>query len=155
MKLRIARTTSEQWAKALARAKSREIGGVLFGEHVGEGDFRLIAATEQRRRGQAVSFKRKSSSARRALRKLSREYEDNHIRYNYLGEWHSHPNVHAHPSAQDEHTMWSILEDPDCDANFLVLIIVRLGPKNTLELSATTYLASGHILACDVQIEEN
>ena len=155
MKLRIARTTSEQWADALQRAKSREIGGVLFGEHVGEDDFRLIAATEQRRRGRAVSFKRKSSTARRELRKLSRKYEDDHERYNYLGEWHSHPNVPAQPSAQDEHKMWSILEDPECDSNFLVLIIVRLGPENTLELSATTYLASGHILACDVEIEEN
>ena len=45
MKLRLAQKTTEVWVAALGRARHREIGGILFGEHVGEADFRIIEAT--------------------------------------------------------------------------------------------------------------
>lgn len=153
MKLRIAQKTLEAWTSALERAGAVEVGGVLFGEHLDAEEFRLLDITEQRRRGDETSFRRKSREATRALKRLSKAHGNDHTRFNYLGEWHSHPNAPAIPSRRDCLTMQSLLVDPTSDANFLVLIIVRLKKTGEMELSANTFLASGHILDCDIVIE--
>jgi len=126
---------------------------VLFGEHVGEADFRIVEATAQRLGGGPVAFKRSGDKAQRDLKSLSRRYGDDPSRFNYLGEWHSHPHAPATPSPTDEVTMYRLLADPNCDVNFLVLLINRLSDAGTLELSARTYLATGQKLACDVRLE--
>lgn len=154
MKLRIAKQTLEAWTLALEKASTKEIGGVLFGEHVGTEDFRVVNITEQRRKGGEASFRRKSREAKRALKRLSAAHGNDHERFNYLGEWHSHPNTPAIPSHRDCLTMQSLLADTPSDANFLVLIIVRINGFGDIELSANTFLASGHMLECDIQIED-
>lgn len=153
MKLRIDQKTIEQWKSALSKAKEKEVGGVLFGEHVGERDFRLIEFTQQRRRGDVVSFRRKGCEAKRSLKKISAAYGNEHTRFNYLGEWHSHPNAPAVPSQRDCLTMQSLLADPKTDANFLVLIILRINGSRDIEMSANAFLSSGHILECEIEIE--
>jgi proteasome lid subunit RPN8/RPN11 len=153
MILRIPPKTVDHWVKLLRRAGSRETGGVLFGEHVGEADFRIVEATAQRLGGGPVAFKRNGGKAQRDLKSLSRRYGDDPSRFNYLGEWHSHPHVPATPSPIDEVTMHKLLSDPNCDVNFLVLLITRLSNAGTLELSASTYLATGQKLDCDVIFE--
>lgn len=141
------------WVAALEKAGSREIGGVLFGEHVGESDFRIVEATEQRRRGRAVSFRRKGSDARRALNQYSKAHGHDHSRFNYLGEWHSHPGAPVAPSSVDIVTMENLVTHPKTVANFLVLVIVRLSGQRRFEISANAFLKSGHVLACDIEIE--
>jgi integrative and conjugative element protein (TIGR02256 family) len=153
MKIKIDAKMTEEWLQALRGAGSREIGGVLFGEHVAEAEFRIVEATHQFHGGNTVSFRRSAAVARRKLKKLSGDYDNNYQRFNYLGEWHSHPNAPVIPSGVDELSMREILEDPDTEANFLVLIIVRLDDENKLEISATSYLASGHILECEISFE--
>ena len=51
--------------------------------------------------------------------------------------------------------MREILDHPDTIANFLVLLIVRLAHTESLELSAHAFLASGHILECEIEIQRN
>lgn len=153
MKLRIAQKILDGWAKALRRARRREIGGVLFGEHVGEADFRIVEATTQARGGNDVAFQRKAGKARRDLKSLARRHGDDPERFNYLGEWHSHPNAPAAPSRVDEITMYQLLADPGTNVNFLVLLINRLNDQGALELSAVAYLASGHKIPCDIVVE--
>ncbi len=153
MKLRIAQKTLDGWVKALRRARCREIGGVLFGEHVGEADFRIVEATTQARGGNDVAFQRKAGKARRDLKSLARRHGDDPERFNYLGEWHSHPNAPATPSSVDEITMYQLLADPETYVNFLVLLINRLNDQGALELSAVAYLASGHKIPCDIVVE--
>lgn len=155
MKLRIAQKTLEAWRSALGSAGTKEVGGVLFGEHVGAEDFRVVEITKQRRKGGEVSFRRKSREAKRALKRLSKTHGHNYTRFNYLGEWHSHPNAPVMPSQRDCLTMQSLLADPDSDAYFLVLIIVRINGFGQIELSANTFLASGHMLECSIQIEDS
>ena len=153
MKLRIAQKTLDGWAKALRRARHREIGGVLFGEHVSEADFRIVEATTQARGGNNVAFQRKVGKARRDLKSLARRHGDDPERFNYLGEWHSHPNAPAAPSCVDEITMYQLLADPETNVNFLVLLVNRLNDQGALELSAVAYLASGHKIPCDIVVE--
>jgi hypothetical protein len=64
---------------------------------------------------------------------------DDHTRFNYFGEWHSHPSFHPTPSSQDMITMTSILNDPVAGVNFVVLLILRRKGSSGLELSATVF----------------
>ena len=155
MKLRIAQQTIDSWTTALRRARRREIGGVLFGEHVGEADFRIVEATIQTRGGNDITFQRKASKARRDLKSLSRHHGNDPERFNYLGEWHSHPHAPAVPSHVDETTMCQLLFDPETTVNFLILLINRLNEQGKLELSAVAYLASGHKIPCNTVIESH
>lgn len=155
MKLRIGKNTIKEWQKTLKKAGDREIGGILFGEHVGDSDFKVIHATKQTKGGNQTHFKRDASKAIKDIERLSAQHENNHERFNYLGEWHSHPNAPALPSAQDEATMHQLLIESDATVNFLVLIIIRLSKNKTIEMSAQAYLASDHIIPCDIEIENS
>ena len=97
MKLRIAQKTLEGWKLALVTAGTREIGGVLFGEHVGTEDFRVVNITQQRRRGGEASFRRKSREAKRGLKRLSAAHGNDHERFNYLGECIPIPMLPLYP----------------------------------------------------------
>lgn len=144
----------DAWREELKRAKRNEIGGVLFGEHVGTDEFTLLEFTIQRKRGGKTSFKRRWQEATRNLERFSKEYGNDHRRFNYLGEWHSHPNAPVSPSTMDIHTMRDLLKDESTDANFLVLIVLRVNGEKELEISANTFLASGHVLGCEIELTD-
>lgn len=152
MKLRIPQETIDAWRVALRKAGSREIGGVLYGEHVGEADFRIVEITAQTRGGRTSRFKRRSRPAIKALRKFSASYGQEYKKYNYLGEWHSHPTAPVLPSSVDQKTMQELLAHPEIRANFLVLIIVKLVAEG-VEVFAMTFLSSGQKLQCNIIIE--
>lgn len=155
MKLRITKTTVEQWVSDLKAAGHREIGGVLFGEQIAKGDFRLVEATRQHFwGGTATTFKRRGSTAREEILRLHERTGGNPERFNYLGEWHSHPNAPTVPSLQDEITMYELLADQAGAVNFLVLIIVKLEAESCVCIGAQTYLGSGHKLNCEIEIED-
>ena len=109
--------------------------------------------TTQARGGSDDTFQRKVGKARRDLKSMSRRHGHDPERFNYLGEWHSHPHAPAVPSHVDEITMYQLLADPETVVNFLVLLINRLNEHGALELSAVAYLASGHKIPCDTVIE--
>lgn len=153
MKLRIPHRVADHWVTALTRARSREIGGILFGEHVGDADFRIVEATVQKRGGNDRTFHRRASKARRDLKKLSLRYGQNPEQFNYLGEWHSHPNALVSPSWNDELTMKELLDDPEVIVNFLILLINRLDDHGVLEVYACTYQASGQKIPCEIIAE--
>ena len=50
--------------------------------------------------------------------------------------------------------MFKLLNDPDTNANFLVLIVMQLKLNETIEMSAVAYLKSGHIVHCSIKLEE-
>ena len=154
MRIKVPGQTIDDWVRRLTRAGRREIGGVLFGEQVSEGTFRIVAATNQRfwPRGSISSA---AAGPRRAGRSSPciGDTENNPRAFNYLGEWHSHPNAAAVPSLRDELTMFELLEDQRGAVNFLVLIIVRIAQTGVLEIGARTYLTSGHVLPCEIEVE--
>lgn len=144
----------ERWVVDLTHARSKEIGGVLFGEQIAEGDFRIVEATRQRFwGGTTTTFNRRGGGARRDILAMHERVGSNPERFNYLGEWHSHPNAPAWPSLQDETTMYKLLADQGGAVNFLVLMILKLNDRVSLQVSAQTYLSSGHKLPCEIEIE--
>jgi hypothetical protein len=53
-------------------------------------------------------------------------------RFNYLGEWHSHPSYLAIPSEADIQQMQDLVEDEDQASTFLVLMVVKLSEDSRL-----------------------
>lgn len=152
MRVLLPSDVAEKLESDLRDAASREIGGVLMGEHVSEGVFRIKDLTVQRRGGTFASFVREVRAALAPLQRFFRETGHDYTRYNYLGEWHSHPSFLAEPSHKDSESMWRLVEDPAVGANFVVLLIVRLGAERKLEGSATVYLPSRRRLETFLEI---
>lgn len=129
--------------EALHKAGKREIGGILMGEHVGPNRF-VVRDLTIHSRGTFATFVR---HVRQALSGLARFHErtgNQHRQFNYLGEWHSHPDFALRPSILDARTMREILAAPEMrEAQFVVLVIVKLGLSDELQARAFTYLPGG------------
>ena len=59
-------------------------------------------------------------------------------RFNYLGEWHSHPSFSAHPSRDDIATMTDFVENGE-DITFAALMIVRLRFQFWMDCTLTVF----------------
>lgn len=108
-------------------------------EHTGPDTFRLEDITIQTHSGTLATFVRAVLGLLVPLRRFfeltGRDYE----RFNYLGEWHSHPSFAPTPSRRDHDTMIEMVQDPDLGAQFLALFIVKLTHERRLECSVTVY----------------
>ena len=74
---------------------------------------------------------------------------NDYARFNYLGEWHSHPSFDLAPSRTDIAAMSRLVEEPGM--TFAVLMIVRLRMLRFLTVRAELFLADGS--RCSVQVE--
>lgn len=135
----------------LKRAGVREIGGVLVGEHVGDETFRIADLSVQRSGGSATHFVRDVDHSSIFLKEFFARTGHEYGRFNYLGEWHSHPSFEPLPSAKDLTAMRDIVEDPNVGTNFAVLLILTLAKRSAIHLSATAFRA--HALPLSVEVE--
>ena len=126
--------------EALKKARNKEIGGILMGENVSEGVFRVKNLTIQSHGGTFASFTRFLAGNLSPLQNFFHETGYDFTRFNYLGEWHSHPAFALEPSGTDCNTIWEIVEDSSVGANFVVLMIVRLDDAARLEGTITVFL---------------
>ncbi len=122
---------------ALHKAGRQEIGGILMGEYIAEGVYRIQDITVQRQAGTFASFMRLAKEVVIPLHHFFRKTLHDYRRFNYLGEWHSHPSFLPRPSMQDSETMWEMLQDAEMNANFVVLLVVRLSQTRHIEGTAT------------------
>ena len=136
---------------ALKRAGTRECGGVLMGEHVGLNHFAL-RALEVQKPGAIASFMRRVAGATRAIKEFCLSNRNDFRRFNYLGEWHTHPLFSVQPSSRDHATMRELATDAQVVADFVVLLIFRLNGA-ALEGSAHTYLPDGSVHRSELDLE--
>ena len=127
----------EQLVRELRKAGKRETGGLLFGEHFGNDLFKVVGVTVQAKSGTHSRFVRDPTQHASQLDTFFREHGEECSRFNYLGEWHSHPSFDLHPSGPDLISMSELVEDPAVGVNFAVLLIVRLERREMLLVSAT------------------
>jgi integrative and conjugative element protein (TIGR02256 family) len=140
VKLLIPANIAVDMTDLLRRRGLTETGGVLMGEHVGPDAFRVIDYTSQRGRATFASFLRVPQRHIRKLRGFFRRTGHDYQRFNYLGEWHSHPSFSVEPSQTDLRSMVDLINDPGTAATFAVLLIVRLGTESSLEIGAYLFL---------------
>jgi proteasome lid subunit RPN8/RPN11 len=148
----ILRPEREILTQALRRSGHREVGGVMLAEHTGHNHFTVREVSVQQR-GTFTSFVRSLTDALSSIRRFLTSTGHDYTRFNYLGEWHSHPSFAPFPSAQDDASMRQIVEDARVGANFAVLLIIKLDERAALVGSVHTYLPSGEKLASDLVLE--
>lgn len=141
MRLLLPSRISLQLIEALSVGGGREVGGILMGEHVAAGTFRVVEITVQRKCGTFASFVRRAEAFFGPLTEFFRVRNCEYTRFNYLGEWHSHPSFALHPSAKDNQSMLEIVQDPNVGARFAVLLLVKLNTGGALQHSAHVYKA--------------
>ena len=89
-----------------------------------------------------------------AIKAYCRSNGNDYTRFNYLGEWHSHPLFSVQPSSKDHATMRELATDRSVGANFLVLLVFRLQGQR-LEGSAHTYLPDGSAHPSNLDLDES
>lgn len=117
--------TRRRFASQLRQSGRREIGGILFGEQLAPGQFRLVDFSVDDATGSAAHFCRTTEQHSKELESFFERTGREFAKYNYLGEWHSHPSFPVEPSAQDSRSM-SELVHGETNIGFAALLIVRL-----------------------------
>ena len=142
MKLLVPSDIAARIRKELRLAGRVEVGGLLMGEHVAEDAFRVVDLTAQRSGGTVCHFIRDPDAHALALEAFFSRTGGDYTRFNYLGEWHSHPTFQTTPSALDIAEMVRLVDDPQVGVSFAVLLIVRLRFLGRL-IGSTTIFARG------------
>lgn len=139
---------------ALLEAGTREVGGVLMGEHVGVDTFRVTDVTIQMKGGSFAAFVRIVENIIAPLRAFFQSNNHDYTRFNYIGEWHSHHSFALTPSSPDHDTMQDIVMDPTVGARFAALLLVKLS-GGKFECSVTVYTPTAHPMLGQSIVEGN
>ena len=142
MRVTLATDQTTKLIAALKRAGSREIGGQLYGEQLAPSEFLVTDLAIQRRRGSVTRFIVDLLQAARDAARFFDRTRHRYARFNYIGEWHSHPLFSVRPSRTDMETMRWLVSDPEFQGSFAVLMITRLS-GNVLFAAAWVFDAEG------------
>ena len=143
MQIALPKQVQSRISSELRRAGSQEIGGLLLGEQLDDdGRFRIVDFTVDPDSGEHAYFERRPEAHNAALQAFFERNGNDYGRFNYLGEWHSHPSFPVRPRRTDVTTMQALVEDGD-NIDFAVLMIVRLRMFVMLQVSANLFMR-GH-----------
>lgn len=149
MRLEFPANLRSRMHRDLVAAERREIGGVLMGEELAPGHFRIVDFSVDSESGSSVHFVRRPDHHREALEAFFARTGSEFSRFNYLGEWHSHPSFPALPSSQDITAMQRLVEGEE-GIDFSVLLIVRRRRRQILDYSALLFQRGGHKSEVDI-----
>jgi integrative and conjugative element protein (TIGR02256 family) len=138
MKVELTKQVRERMMSCLSKAKRREIGGILMAEQLEPGSFRVVEFSLDESTGSTAHFVRSPDHHRVALDAFFAKTGRDYARYNYLGEWHSHPNHTPIPSNTDIMSMNDLM-DEEPNISFAILLIVKRGWWRRLYCSATLF----------------
>jgi hypothetical protein len=139
MRTELAPDIEKRFRAALSASGRREIGGMLFAEQLAPGRFRVVDFSLDAFSGSHTSFRRTPEAHRKALEEFFQRTRQDFERFNYLGEWHSHPSFAVRPSPEDVGTMTDIVESPRSGITFAVLLVLRLRFGVWLDHSLTVF----------------
>ncbi len=149
MLVELAESVKVKLRTELKAAGSREIGGVMMGEQIAPGHFRVVDLSIDSLTGGKAHFVRDTEAHNEALNAFFLRTDHEYDRFNYLGEWHSHPRFSVAPSSQDVSSMIDLVEG-ERGIEFAVLLIVRLRWWRKLTLSCTLFCRNASPLAVDI-----
>lgn len=125
MQIELANEVKRTLRRALRQAGRQEIGGMMFAEQIAPSHFDVMDISLEMHSGSQSTFERDPEPHSQALKEFFRRTGHDFDRFNYLGEWHSHPSFSVHPSCSDVATMTELVENGN-DISFAILMIVRL-----------------------------
>lgn len=142
LKLQFPKPLIAELSRLLNRAGRNEIGGQLYGEMLAPSYFRVTEITQQTRPGTVASFLVDLLQAARDAAGFYAKTGHQYARFNYLGEWHSHPSFAVQPSGVDISTMQALVANPEFRGHFAVLMITKCQQHQTL-LGAWLFMPNG------------
>lgn len=152
MRLRLPSDQVAALREALRKARANEIGGQIFGEQLAPSDFIATQIMFQHRPGTIARFVvdlvQAARDAARFFDRTAHRYE----RFNYLGEWHSHPSFEVRPSGVDVATMRRLVHNPTSRGSFAVLLIVKL-EDDQLRAGGWVFDTAGNEFAVHLEVE--
>jgi len=111
---------------------------MIFAEQLAPDNFCVIDFSLDAHAGSHSTFNRDPDVHGRALNDFFRRTGRDFTRFNYLGEWHSHPSFSALPSRDDIATMTDLVENSE-GISFAVLMIVRIRFRFWMDCSFTVF----------------
>jgi integrative and conjugative element protein (TIGR02256 family) len=138
MNVELPRPIQKRLASVLRRAGRLEVGGVLMGEQIGPDHFRIVDFTLDDQTGGPAHFVRSAEQHQIALWEFFKASGSDYRRFNYLGEWHSHPQFSVNPSTTDAMSMFDLVRG-ERNIDFAFLMIVRLDYWVKLSYSITLF----------------
>jgi len=120
-----------------------------MGEQVAPDHFRIVDFSVDDKTGTAAHFVRSPEHHAEALESFFQKTGSDFKRYNYLGEWHSHPSFPVRPSQKDIMSMQSLVHR-ERDIDFSALLIVRL--RYFFRFEAAAYMFVRHAAAREVAL---
>ena len=138
IKLRIPRNQRSRLRDCLRKAGRKEIGGFMMAELLRPDDFLFADFSVDESTGTSSQFVRNPEAHKAALDEFFQRTNFDYAKFNYLGEWHSHPSFSTNPSMVDILTMQRIV-DHEPKINFSALMIVRLKYGLFFEASAVMF----------------
>ena len=139
MRIELAPDIERRFNSSLQNAGKREIGGMLLAEQLAPSYFRVVDFSLDAFSGSHMGFRRDPRTHQHALDEFFQRTSRDFQRFNYLGEWHSHPSFSVQPSVQDIQAMTDIVESGNSIITFAVLLIVRLRFRFWVEHSLTIF----------------
>lgn len=122
---------------------SKEAGGILIGKKLMDAEHYVLSAvstpTKQDKRTR-FSFTRSKQSAQRYIDK---HWTESGGIENYIGEWHTHPEINPLPSSIDKSLIRQVVSDKSSPFSKVLLVIV--GQKGTLYLGIADSQGTGEI----------
>jgi integrative and conjugative element protein (TIGR02256 family) len=111
-------------------------GGPVKLQH---GTFCIVDLSLDPSSGTHASFQRDPALHRQELDKFFDRTGHDYRRFNYLGEWHSHPSFSVRPSDQDLRSMTEMVNTEGSPIAFSALLIVRLRWRLWIDHSLTVF----------------
>lgn len=121
---------------SLDRAGDREIGGVLMARQIAPGSFEIVDFSVDELTGERAHFVRDPALHDGFLDAFFERTGRNYASFNYIGEWHSHPNLPVNPSITDLGSMEDLVNG-ERDIPFAALLVVRSDTPSEFVATAT------------------
>ncbi|WP_209006552.1 Mov34/MPN/PAD-1 family protein [Labrenzia sp. THAF82] len=126
----------------LARAADREIGGILMARQITPGQFEIVDFSVDELTGERAHFVRDHVFHNTFLDAFFERTGYDYEKYNYIGEWHSHPRLPIFPSLTDLESMEDLVNG-ERQIPFAVLLIVRSDAPQEFLAIATFHQSGG------------
>lgn len=110
---------------------TKEVGGILLGRFAGKMVYEITEiACVNSQYNTRIHYQR---DVKKAQSIINKRWDETKGEINYLGEWHTHPNMHASPSTTDMKSLSAIMKQVGQVLPVVMLII--LGANNKTSLS--------------------
>ena len=98
----------------------------MLAEQLAPAHFRILDVSVDVHSGSHASFRRDPAVHQKTVETFFERTGCSFDRFNYLGEWHSHPSFPVYPSQEDIDAMTDLVQNYRSEITFAPLLIVRL-----------------------------